>query len=91
MFFKLLMLFVAVPLLELFLLLMISRYLLDPLMTFAIVILTGICGAWLAQRWEDPAFPVSFPWFNTTRYWGEHILELREQIGALNEPPLQLM
>ena len=47
--------------------------------------------AWLAQRWEDPAFPVSFPWFNTTRYWGEHILELREQIGALNEPPLALM
>ncbi len=47
--------------------------------------------AWLAQRWEDPAFPVSFPWFNTTRYWGEHILELREQIAALNEPPLQLM
>lgn len=47
--------------------------------------------AWLARRWEDPAFPVNFPWFNSTRYWGEHILELREQLAALAEPPLQLM
>jgi Ser/Thr protein kinase RdoA (MazF antagonist) len=46
--------------------------------------------AWLAQRWEDPAFPRSFPWFNTPRYWGDHILELREQIAALQEPPLQV-
>ncbi len=46
--------------------------------------------AWLAQRWEDPAFPPSFPWFNTPRYWGDHILELREQIAALQEPPLQV-
>lgn len=47
--------------------------------------------AWLARRWEDPAFPHSFPWFNTSRYWGEHILELREQLAALQEPPLVLM
>jgi len=46
--------------------------------------------AWLARRWEDPAFPKSFPWFNTERYWAEHILELREQMAALDEPPLQL-
>lgn len=45
--------------------------------------------AWLARRWDDPAFPVSFPWFNTPRYWNEHILELREQIAALREPPLE--
>lgn len=44
--------------------------------------------AWLAQRWSDPAFPRHFPWFNTERYWGEHILELREQLAALQEPPL---
>lgn len=44
--------------------------------------------AWLARRWSDPAFPRHFPWFNTERYWGEHILELREQLAALNEPPL---
>jgi Ser/Thr protein kinase RdoA (MazF antagonist) len=45
--------------------------------------------AWLARRWDDPAFPHHFPWFNTTRYWGEHILQLREQMAALNEPPLE--
>ncbi|HEY7884486.1 MAG TPA: serine/threonine protein kinase [Cellvibrionaceae bacterium] len=44
--------------------------------------------AWLARRWQDPAFPHSFPWFNTERYWAEHILELREQLAALGEPPL---
>lgn len=44
--------------------------------------------AWLARRWTDPAFPRHFPWFNTERYWGEHILELREQLAAMNEPPL---
>lgn len=44
--------------------------------------------AWLARRWGDPAFPRHFPWFNTERYWGEHILELREQLAALQEPPL---
>ena len=44
--------------------------------------------AWLARRWNDPAFPRHFPWFNTERYWAEHILELREQLAALQEPPL---
>lgn len=46
--------------------------------------------AWLARRWHDPAFPRVFSWFNTPRYWGEHILELREQLAALQEPPLRL-
>ena len=45
--------------------------------------------AWLAKRWDDPAFPMAFPWFNTTRYWEEQILNLREQQALLNEPPLQ--
>lgn len=44
--------------------------------------------AWLAQRWDDPAFPAAFPWFNTQRYWQERILELREQIALMDEPPL---
>ena len=46
--------------------------------------------AWLAARWHDPAFPKYFPWFNTPRYWSEHILELREQLAALDEEPLRL-
>ncbi len=46
--------------------------------------------AWLARRADDPAFVRAFPWFNTERYWGEHILALREQLSALAEPPLRL-
>jgi len=45
---------------------------------------------WLAKRWHDPAFPQSFPWFNSEKYWAEHILELREQMAALDEAPLSL-
>ena len=44
--------------------------------------------AWLARRWHDPAFPAAFPWFNTQRYWQERILELREQVALMDEPPL---
>lgn len=44
--------------------------------------------AWLARRWDDPAFPMAFPWFNTQQYWQDRILELREQIAAMQEPPL---
>jgi Ser/Thr protein kinase RdoA (MazF antagonist) len=44
--------------------------------------------AWIARRWHDPAFPVAFPWFNTQRYWQDRILELREQIALMDEPPL---
>lgn len=44
--------------------------------------------AWIAKRWNDPAFPLAFPWFNTERYWAEHILELREQFANLQEEPL---
>ena len=46
--------------------------------------------AWLARRWDDPAFPMSFPWFGSERYWGEQILILREQLSALDEEPLRL-
>lgn len=45
--------------------------------------------AWLARRWDDPAFPAAFPWFNTPRYWQDRVLELREQIAAMQEPPLR--
>ena len=46
--------------------------------------------AWIARRWSDPAFPRAFSWFDSPRYWSEHILTLREQLAALNEPPLQV-
>ena len=47
--------------------------------------------AWLARRWDDPAFKQAFPWFNTQRYWQERILELREQIALMDEPLLWLV
>ena len=46
--------------------------------------------AWLARRWDDPAFPVAFPWFNTQRYWQDRVLELREQIALMEEAPLRV-
>jgi Ser/Thr protein kinase RdoA (MazF antagonist) len=46
--------------------------------------------AWVARRWDDPAFPAAFPWFNTQRYWQDRILELREQIALMSEPPLEV-
>ena len=47
--------------------------------------------AWLCKRWEDPAFPHNFPWFNTEKYWEQQILMLKEQLSALQERPLSLL
>lgn len=47
--------------------------------------------AWLAKRWQDPAFPLAFPWFNDPKYWESQVLAFKEQISALDEPPLSLM
>lgn len=44
--------------------------------------------AWLARRWNDPAFPAAFPWFAEARYWENQILALREQMAAIEEGPL---
>jgi Ser/Thr protein kinase RdoA (MazF antagonist) len=41
--------------------------------------------AWLAKRWEDPAFPSSFPWFNTLHYWREQLRDLQGQLNILQE------
>lgn len=46
--------------------------------------------AWIGRRWNDPAFPPAFPWFNGGRYWSDHVLALREQLAAMQEHPLQL-
>jgi Ser/Thr protein kinase RdoA (MazF antagonist) len=46
--------------------------------------------AWLARRWEDPAFPIAFPWFGEPRYWEDMILSLREQLSRMQEPALQI-
>jgi len=46
--------------------------------------------AWLARRWEDPAFPIAFPWFDSSRYWEDLILGLREQLAVMQEGALLL-
>jgi Ser/Thr protein kinase RdoA (MazF antagonist) len=44
--------------------------------------------AWIARRWNDPAFPIAFPWFESPAYWAEQTTRLREQIEAMAQPPL---
>ncbi len=46
--------------------------------------------AWLAKRWQDPAFPQAFPWFAEGKYWEQQILSLKEQFSALHEAPLSI-
>lgn len=60
--------------------------LIEPLRTLRLIHYS----AWLARRWDDPAFPAAFPWFNTQTYWQDRILELREQVALMDEPPLQV-
>jgi Ser/Thr protein kinase RdoA (MazF antagonist) len=44
--------------------------------------------AWLARRWDDPAFPATFPWFGTSDYWKGQIQMLEDQLEAMAEPPM---
>ena len=60
-------------------------WLVEALRTLRLIHYSG----WLAQRWDDPTFPMNFPFFNTQRYWQDQILALREQAAALDEPPLE--
>jgi Ser/Thr protein kinase RdoA (MazF antagonist) len=46
--------------------------------------------AWLARRWDDPAFPRAFPWFAEPRYWEEHYRALEDQLAAVTGPRLEL-
>ena len=55
--------------------------LIEPLRTLRIMHYAG----WLARRWDDPAFPRAFPWFEEPKYWEQHVLDLREQIAAMEE------
>jgi Ser/Thr protein kinase RdoA (MazF antagonist) len=35
--------------------------------------------AWIARRWQDPAFPPTFPHFGTHEYWENETRDLEEQ------------
>jgi len=58
--------------------------LIEPLRTLRII----HHSAWIARRWDDPAFPIAFPWFESPAYWAEQTTRLREQLDAMAEPPL---
>jgi len=46
--------------------------------------------AWVAERWDDPAFPIAFPGFGSSAYWGQQVTQLREQMRSAREaPPLE--
>jgi Ser/Thr protein kinase RdoA (MazF antagonist) len=44
----------------------------EPLRALRIVYMS----AWIARRWEDPAFPAAFPMFRTVNYWNQEYEEL---------------
>lgn len=55
--------------------------LVEVLRTLRMIHYTG----WLAKRWEDPAFPLNFPWFNTPKYWQDQLQHLHEQSELLDQ------
>lgn len=60
--------------------------LIEPLRTLRMLHHSG----WIARRWADPAFPIAFPWFAEPAYWEQQAMRLREQVQAMNAPPLAL-
>lgn len=62
-------------------------HLIEPLRALRMINYAG----WLAKRYEDPAFTKAFPWFNSERYWGEHLLDLKVQFAQLDEPVLRIL
>lgn len=60
--------------------------LIEPLRTLRLIHYS----AWLARRWDDPAFPINFPWFGSRDYWQGQVDMLIEQIEAMQEPALMV-
>ena len=58
--------------------------LIEPLRTLRLIHYS----AWLARRWDDPAFPAAFPWFGSSDYWKGQVQMLEEQLESMAEPPL---
>jgi Ser/Thr protein kinase RdoA (MazF antagonist) len=58
--------------------------LIEPLRTLRLIHYS----AWLARRWEDPIFPINFPWFGSRDYWQGQVDMLVEQIEEMQKPPL---
>ena len=60
--------------------------LIEPLRTLRLIHYS----AWLARRWDDPAFPIAFPWFGSSDYWKGQVQMLEEQMEQRAEPPLMV-
>ena len=58
--------------------------LIEPLRTLRLIHYS----AWLARRWQDPIFPINFPWFGSSDYWKGQIQMLQDQCEAMDEEPL---
>lgn len=41
--------------------------------------------AWIAKRWNDHSFQRVFPQFTSANYWDQELLDLRSQLGALQD------
>jgi Ser/Thr protein kinase RdoA (MazF antagonist) len=41
--------------------------------------------AWIARRWNDPAFPPAFPHFGTPDYWLTELNDLKEQLHIFQQ------
>lgn len=39
--------------------------------------------AWVARRWNDPAFKASYPHFNTEQYWQNETIDLEQQLQRI--------
>lgn len=46
--------------------------------------------AWLAKRWNDPAFQQAFPWFADDCHWEWVIEQLRKQLDETHQPDIVL-
>lgn len=58
--------------------------LIEPLRTLRLIHYS----AWLARRWDDPIFPINFPFFGSSDYWQGQVQMLEEQIEAMQGEPL---
>ena len=61
-------------------------HLIEPLRTLRMI---HHC-AWLARRWNDPAFHQAFHWFDSGSYWLSHINDLRIQIAEIQNSNFQV-
>ena len=59
-----------------------SLMLVEPLRTLRMIHYS----AWIARRWNDPAFPLAFPHFGSYRYWVQEIEDLELQCQRMQCP-----